>query len=40
MFLTGPKCDTGVGAQADTDQIVRESDETDNVRSAACPTGQ
>ncbi len=40
VFLIGPRCDTGLGAQADADQIVRESDETDNVRSAACPTGQ
>jgi CARDB protein len=40
VFLIGSKCDTGLGAQADSDQIVRESDETDNVRSAACPTSQ
>lgn len=40
VFVVGPKCGTGVGAQADTDRIVRESDETDNVRSAGCPTGQ
>ena len=40
VFLTGPRCGIGVGAQADTGQIVRESDETDNVRSAACPSGQ
>lgn len=37
VFVTGPKCSTGVGAQADTDLAVRESDETDNVRAAACP---
>ena len=40
VFVTGPKCGTGVGAQADTGLVVRESDETDNVRSAGCPTGQ
>lgn len=40
VFITGPKCRTGAGAQADTDQVVRESDETDNVRAAACPSGQ
>ena len=38
VFLTGPGCRTGVGAQADTDLTVRESDETDNVRAAGCPT--
>ena len=40
VFLTGAKCGTGVGAQADTDLAVRESDETDNLRSAACPADQ
>jgi subtilase family serine protease len=40
VFLNGPRCTTGVGAQADTDLVVRESDETDNVRSAACPAAQ
>ena len=40
VFVTGPRCATGVGAQADTDRVVAESDETDNVRSAACPAGQ
>jgi len=40
VFVTGPRCGMGVGAQADTDRAVRESDETDNVRSAGCPTGQ
>ena len=38
VFLTGPKCSTGVGAQADTDLAVREADETDNLRAATCPT--
>ncbi len=40
VFLDGPRCNTGLGAMADTDLVVRESDETDNVRSAACPAGQ
>jgi hypothetical protein len=40
VFVTGPRCGTGVGAQADTDLVVRESDETDNVRSASCPAVQ
>lgn len=40
VFLNGTRCSTGVGAQADTDLSVRESDETDNVRSAACPAAQ
>ena len=35
VFLTGPKSGTGVGAQADTDLAVRESDETDNVHATA-----
>lgn len=39
VFVTGPKCKTGVGAQADTDLAVREADETDNVRADTCPTG-
>jgi hypothetical protein len=39
VFLTGPSCKTGVGAQADPDLVVRESDETDNVRAAECPAG-
>ena len=40
VFLTGPRCGTGVGAQADTAMAVRESDETDNVRATGCPTAQ
>ncbi len=39
VFITGPKCATGVGAQADTDLVVSEADETDNVRAAPCPSG-
>jgi len=38
VFVTGAKCGTGVGAQADTDLAVPESDETDNVRAMVCPT--
>ena len=39
VFVTGSKCGTGVGAQADTDLAVPESDETDNVRAMVCPAG-
>jgi hypothetical protein len=37
VFVQGPACTGGVGAEVDPDALVRESNEVDNDRSAACP---
>lgn len=37
VFIQGPKCLSGVGAEVDPDALVREANEVDNDRSAACP---
>jgi hypothetical protein len=37
VFLQGPACTGGVGAEVDPDALVRETNEVDNARSAACP---
>lgn len=37
VFIEGPKCSSGVGAQVDPEGLVREASEVDNGRSAACP---
>lgn len=39
VLLTAPKCSVNITAEADPDLLVRESDEADNARTAACPFG-
>lgn len=39
VLLTAPRCSVNITAEADPGLLVRESDETDNSRAAACPIG-
>jgi len=39
VLLTAPRCSVNITAEADPGMLVRESDETDNSRTAACPIG-
>jgi hypothetical protein len=37
VFVQGAACTGGVSAEVDPDALVRETEEFDNLRSAACP---
>jgi hypothetical protein len=37
VFVEGPTCTSGVSAEADSGDVVRETSEVDNERAAACP---